>query len=57
MKGKIFRIAHLGLFDYMDTISLVGALEHVAKDTLKLPVEYGQALVAAQRVYASRNPA
>jgi aspartate aminotransferase-like enzyme len=57
MKGKIFRIAHLGLFDYMDTIALIGALEHVAKDTLKLPVEYGQALSAAQRVYASSNPA
>jgi len=57
MQGKIFRIAHLGLFDYMDTIALVGALEHVAKDTLKLPVEYGQAVAAAQRVYASTNPA
>ena len=30
MKGKIFRIAHIGLFDYMDTIALVGALEQVA---------------------------
>jgi aspartate aminotransferase-like enzyme len=26
MKGQIFRIAHLGFFDYMDTIALVGAL-------------------------------
>jgi DNA-binding XRE family transcriptional regulator len=24
MKGKIFRIAHLGFFDYMDTIALLG---------------------------------
>ena len=52
MKGKIFRIAHLGFFDYLDTIALLGALEHIAKDTLKLPVEYGQAVAAAQKVYA-----
>ena len=29
MKGQIFRIAHLGFFDYMDTIALIGALEQV----------------------------
>ena len=52
MKGKIFRIAHLGFFDYLDTIALLGAMEHIAKDTLKLPVEYGQGVAAAQKVYA-----
>jgi len=52
MKGKIFRIAHLGFFDYLDTIALLGALEHIAKDTLKLPVQYGQAVAAAQKVFA-----
>jgi hypothetical protein len=30
MKGKIFRIAHIGLFDYMDTIAIIAALEQVA---------------------------
>ncbi len=55
MKGQIFRIAHLGFFDYMDAIALIGALEHVAIETLKLPgVELGAALTAAQRVYAAR---
>jgi aspartate aminotransferase-like enzyme len=55
MKGQIFRIAHLGLFDYMDTISMVGALEQIAVTVLKLPgVQFGQALTAAQEVYASR---
>ena len=55
MKGQIFRVAHLGYFDYMDTIALIGALEHVAIETLKLPgVELGTALVAAQRRYATR---
>jgi len=52
MKGKIFRIAHLGFFDYLDTIALLGAMEHIAKDTLKLPVKYGQAVAAAQEVFA-----
>jgi aspartate aminotransferase-like enzyme len=52
MKGRIFRIAHLGFFDFLDTIALLGAMEHIAKDTLKLPVQYGQAVAAAQQVYA-----
>ncbi|KAA6462047.1 alanine--glyoxylate aminotransferase family protein [Acidobacteria bacterium AB60] len=51
MQGKIFRIAHLGFFDYLDTVALLGAMEHIAKDTLKLPVAYGQAVAAAQKVY------
>jgi aspartate aminotransferase-like enzyme len=53
MKGKIFRIAHIGLFDYMDTIAIVGALEQVAASSLKIPgFQFGQALAAAQRVFA-----
>jgi len=52
MQGKIFRVAHLGFFDYLDTIALLGAMEHIAKDTLRLPVTYGQAVAAAQKVYA-----
>jgi aspartate aminotransferase-like enzyme len=53
MQGKIFRVAHLGFFDYLDTIAFLGAMEHIAKDTLGLPVEYGQAVAAAQKVYAN----
>ena len=52
MQGKIFRVAHLGFFDYLDTVAFLGAMEHIAKDTLGLPVEYGQAVAAAQRVFA-----
>src|SRR5579871_3306610 len=54
MQGKIFRVAHLGFFDYLDTIAFLGASEHIAKDTLGLPVTYGQAVAAAQKVYAAR---
>ena len=52
MQGKIFRVAHLGFFDYLDTVAFLGAMEHIAKDTLGLPVVYGQAVAAAQQVYA-----
>lgn len=52
MKGKIFRIAHLGFFDALDTIALLGAMEHIAKDALKLPVHFGQGVAAAQQVLA-----
>jgi aspartate aminotransferase-like enzyme len=55
MQGKIFRVAHLGFFDYLDTIALLGAMEHIAKDTLRLPVEYGSAVAAAQRLYADES--
>jgi aspartate aminotransferase-like enzyme len=55
MKGKLFRVAHLGYFDYMDTIALVGALEQLASSILKTPnFHFGQALAAAQQVYADR---
>lgn len=56
MKGQIFRIAHLGFFDYMDTIALIGALEQIAAKTLQRPdFELGSALAAAQRVFAARS--
>jgi aspartate aminotransferase-like enzyme len=54
MKGKIFRIAHLGFFDYMDTIALIGALEQVVAKASFKPKDFafGQGLIAAQEVYA-----
>lgn len=56
MKGRIFRIAHIGLFDYMDTIAILAALEQVAASSLRLPgFRFGQALAAAQQVYADRS--
>ncbi len=57
MKGKIFRIAHLGFFDYMDTIALIAALEQVVVKSLpQLGVKFGDAVIAAQKVYAERSP-
>ncbi len=54
MKGQLFRIAHLGLYDYLDTIAIIGALEHVIAGTGK-KVELGSALGAAQAVYAAHS--
>jgi aspartate aminotransferase-like enzyme len=56
MKGQIFRIAHIGLFDFMDTIAIIAALEQVAATSLNLPnFKFGQALAAAQQVYADHS--
>ncbi len=53
MQGKIFRIAHLGFFDYMDTIALIAALEQVMVTAMpQLKVQFGAGLIAAQQVYA-----
>ena len=52
MKGKLFRIAHLGYYDYLDTIGILAALEHVLTSVTGKPVEYGAAVRAAQEVYA-----
>ena len=56
MKGQIFRIAHLGFFDYLDTIALIGALEQVVVKSLpQLGAKFGDGLIAAQKVFAERT--
>jgi len=52
MKGQLFRIAHLGYFDYLDTIGILGALEQVLPAVTRKPAEFGAAVRAAQAVYA-----
>jgi len=52
MKGKLFRVAHLGYYDYLDTIGMIGALEHVlAKVQKPKHIEFGAGLKAAQMSY------
>jgi len=56
MKGKLFRIAHIGYYDYLDTVGILAALEQVLATVTDKPVEFGSAVEAAQRVFAaSRN--
>lgn len=53
MKGKLFRVAHLGYYDYLDTIGMIGALEHVLAKALRPKhIEFGTGLKAAQVTYA-----
>jgi aspartate aminotransferase-like enzyme len=52
MKGQLFRIAHIGYYDYLDTIGILGALEHVLGRVTGRAVEYGSAVRAAQEAYA-----
>ncbi len=52
MKGKIFRIAHLGYFDFADLFAVVAALE-IILNANGHPVPYGSGVAAAQEVYAS----
>ncbi len=51
MKGKLFRIAHLGYYDYLDTVGILAALEQVVSRAGQ-SVEFGAAVRAAQEVYA-----
>lgn len=52
MKGQLFRIAHLGYYDYLDTIGILAALEQVLANVTGQRVEFGAAVRAAQEVYA-----
>jgi len=51
MKGQIFRIAHLGYFDFMDLFAMVAALELILQAGGH-PVQLGKGVAAVQRVYA-----
>ena len=52
MKGQIFRIAHLGYFDFADLFSVIAALE-VILNANGYPVTYGSGVAAVQEVYES----
>ena len=51
MKGQIFRIAHLGYFDFADLFSMIAALE-IILNANGFPVAYGTGVAAAQEIYA-----
>jgi len=52
MKGKLFRIAHLGYYDALDTLAILAALEQVLAQVTGRAVKYGAAVRAAQEVYS-----
>jgi aspartate aminotransferase-like enzyme len=49
MKGKIFRISHMGYVDAFDVVTALGALELVLAD-LGYPVQFGEGVRAAQQI-------
>jgi aspartate aminotransferase-like enzyme len=51
MKGKIFRIAHLGYFDFADLFGVVAELELILAGNGH-PVRFGTGVAAVQRIYA-----
>lgn len=56
LKGKIFRIAHMGIIDELDILSTLSAIELVL-DELGKPVEFGAGVGAASRVLAEARAA
>ena len=51
MKGKIFRIAHLGYFDFADLFAMVAELEIILQAN-GYPVEFGTGVAAVQNIYS-----
>jgi len=51
MKGQIFRIAHLGYFDFADLFGVVAELEIILRAN-GYPVEYGTGVAAVEEIYA-----
>ncbi len=50
MKGQIFRIAHLGYFDFADLFSVIAGLEIILKAN-GYPVTYGTGVAAVEEAY------
>jgi aspartate aminotransferase-like enzyme len=51
MKGQIFRIAHLGYFDFPDLFAVIAGLE-IILNANRYPVKFGSGVAAVQNVYA-----
>jgi aspartate aminotransferase-like enzyme len=50
MKGRIFRIAHIGYFDFADLFGVIAGLE-IILNANGFPVAYGSGVAAVQEVY------
>ena len=51
MKGQIFRIAHLGYFDFADLFAMIAGLE-IILNANGHPCKYGTGVAAVQEIYA-----
>ncbi|MGA2271357.1 MAG: alanine--glyoxylate aminotransferase family protein [Bryobacteraceae bacterium] len=50
MKGRIFRIAHLGYFDFADLFAVIAGLE-IILNANGYPVQYGTGVAAVEEIY------
>ncbi len=53
MKGRVFRLGHMGYVSDFDVLTALAALEQVLHE-LGQPVDFGAAVCAAQKVFAER---
>ena len=51
MKGQIFRVAHLGYFDFADLFAMIAGLEIILHAN-GYPVEFGKGVAAVENVYS-----
>ena len=54
MKGKLFRLGHMGYAAEFDVINALAALEQVLAD-LGQPVDFGASVGAAQKIFAEKS--
>jgi aspartate aminotransferase-like enzyme len=54
MKGKVFRLGHMGYVAEFDVITALAALEQVLQE-LGHPVDFGASVSAAQKIFAERG--
>jgi aspartate aminotransferase-like enzyme len=54
MKGKVFRLGHMGYAAEFDVIVALSALEQVLSD-LGQPVDFGSSIRAAQKIFAEKS--
>ena len=54
MKGRVFRLGHMGYVGDFDVLTALAALEQVLHE-LGQPVDFGAAVRAAQKVFAERS--
>ena len=52
MKGQIFRVAHLGYFDFADLFTVIAELEVILAAN-GVPVQFGSGVAAVQKIYSS----
>ena len=56
MKGQIFRMAHLGYFDFSDMFAIIAGLEIILQAN-GYPVTFGKGVAAVQEVYVQAQEA